>query len=65
MLNRTVSLLAGIRESDDQLELAAEIDKALSALITNLGPELLLSKIHLLVGFQFSYGSKLAIKFNF
>jgi len=47
MLNRTLNLLAGIRQGNDQFDLAAEIDKAMGALVKNLGPEVLLSKIPL------------------
>jgi NUC173 domain len=50
MLNRTMNLLAGIRQGDDQFDLAAEIDKAFVALVKNLGPEQLLMKVPLQVG---------------
>lgn len=49
MLNRTLNLLAGIRQGDDQFDLAAEIDKAFGALVKNLGPEQLLLKVPLQV----------------
>ncbi|CAB3369668.1 Hypothetical predicted protein [Cloeon dipterum] len=50
MLNRTLKLLAGIRQQADYVDegdLCNEIDRAVGALVKNLGPELVLSKIPL------------------
>ncbi|XP_059486905.1 RRP12-like protein [Neocloeon triangulifer] len=56
MLNRTLAILAGIRQNDDQVDLAAEIDKAIGALVKNLGPELVLCKVPLQIsGYETSF----------